>query len=108
MRNNKYAKPLMGEIELMDKLDFDAPKDKWRWRKVSEITDDVNAKGVNALHIGRVLAKLRKAKKIEMKINDGVKSYFVPPFCTYSHYYPQDTQDEVGLVPMEPVIVELP
>ena len=94
MRNNKYAKPLPGEIEVMDKFNFDAPEGKWRWKKVSEITDEINAKGVNSIHIGRVLAKLKKAKKIDMKIQDGVKMYKVPPLCTFNQYYPTQGEEQ--------------
>lgn len=35
--NGQYEKPLPGEIEIMDKLNFEAPERMWKWRKVSEL-----------------------------------------------------------------------
>ena len=45
------------------------------------------------------MAKLKKAKKIDMKIKDGVKMYKVPPLCTFNQYYPtQGEENEEPLV----------
>lgn len=35
--NGQYEKPLPGEIEIMDRLNFEAPERMWKWRKVSEL-----------------------------------------------------------------------
>ena len=81
--NEAYAKMMTGEIEVMDKLNFNADTKDWRWMKVSELTEALNAKGVGSIHIGRVLSKLmRTDKRVKRKKSQNVKCYLLPPMCT--------------------------
>ena len=87
LENETYAKMLPGEIEVRDKLDFNAQIDKWRWMKVSELTEGLNAKGITSMHIGKVLAKLKRSdKRIELKNCNGQKQYLLPPFVNSYNY----------------------
>ena len=77
--NEAFTKMLPGEIEVLDKLDFDSPKSSWRWWTVSELTEALNAKGVNSMHIGKVAAKLERTdKRVEKKNKHGKKEYCLP------------------------------
>ena len=85
--NNAYAKSLQGEIEVMDRLDFNAPTNRWSWQKVSKVAETINAKGIDASKIGKVLAKLEKNdSRVEVKNLSNYKFYFLPPLCKSKPY----------------------
>lgn len=78
--NEQYSKPLPGEIEIMEKLFWDAPVDQWKWRKISDVTDDLCLKNVSASQMGRVLTKLMtRDNRIQTKSPHNVKHYLLPP-----------------------------
>lgn len=80
VRDEAYVKPMAGEIEVLDKLDFDAPKSKWVWRRVSDFTEAIGAKSIGSVKIGKVLSKLKKKySRIEVKTSNGRKKYLLPP-----------------------------
>lgn len=84
LQNNEvYSKNLSGEIELLDKLNWEAPESQWRWKKVSEVAELVGARNASTVQVGRVLAKLEKTnEKVQMKTSHNVKQYLVPPAFT--------------------------
>ncbi len=87
-RNEQFAKPLPGEIEIMDKLDFNAPVEQWKWKKVSEVAEAIGGRAANCAQIGRVLMKLtREDEHVKVKSKGNVKSYFLPPLCRCKGYY---------------------
>ena len=87
--NGQYEKTLPGEIEITDRLNFDAPEKMWKWHKVSELMSGAGIRGITAVQTGRVLAKLAKNDdRIQMKNHHNVKLYRLPPLCVtdfYSH-----------------------
>ena len=90
--NGQYEKSLPGEIEITDRLNFDAPEKLWKWRKVSELMNGACIRGVTAVQTGRVLAKLAKSdRRIQMKNHHNVRLYRLPPLCT-TDFYPH-TED---------------
>lgn len=89
--NEQYEKPLPGEIEITDKLNFEAPDHMWKWCKVSELLTAVGYKGITAVQAGKVLAKLSKTdSRIECKNVHNVKMYRLPPTCPTEFYHSMD------------------
>jgi hypothetical protein len=87
LENEQYSKPLAGEIEITDNLDFDAPLDKWRWVKVSALLNHAGIRGVSSMQAGRVLAKLAaQDKRIQVKNVHNVKQYLLPPLSAYEEF----------------------
>ena len=89
--NEQYEKPLPGEIEITDKLNFAAPDHMWKWCKVSELLTAIGYRGINAVQAGKVLAKLAKTdSRIECKNVHNVKMYRLPPTCPTEFYHSAD------------------
>ncbi|MBB5182214.1 VapE domain-containing protein [Catenisphaera adipataccumulans] len=87
LENEQYSKPLAGEIEITDNLDFDAPLDKWHWVKVSALLNHAGIRGVSSMQAGRVLAKLAaQDKRIQVKNVHNVKQYLLPPLSAYEEF----------------------
>ena len=77
--NAKYSKPLAGEIEILDYYNWDAPIEKWGWKKTTEIIREIGAKNVNPAQIGKALMKLMEHdNRITFKSPKNVKYYFLP------------------------------
>ena len=86
--NEQYEKPLPGEIEIMDRLNFEAPDRMWKWCKVSDLLNGIGVRGISAVQAGKVLAKLAKAdSRIESKNVHNVKQYRLPPACPIDFYH---------------------
>ncbi len=78
--NEQFNKPLPGEIEIMEKLMWDAPIDKWGWRRIGDLRSHYDLKCFSSSQIGRVLSKLKeKDGRIKMKTPHNVRWYFTPP-----------------------------
>ena len=91
-----YSKPLTGETEILDQLNWDAPDTQWRWKKVSDLMGAINCRGVSAVQIGRVLAKLEKTDpRVKMRRPTNRLQYFLPPVCRSTPYHVQEDFDEV-------------
>jgi len=89
--NGQYEKPLPGEIEIMDRLNFEAPEQMWKWRKVSELLNGACVRGVSAVQAGKVLAKLAKTdSRVQMKNVHNVRQYRLPPLCATDFYHHTD------------------
>ena len=89
--NGQYEKPLPGEIEIMDRLNFEAPERMWKWRKVSELLNGACVRGVSAAQAGKVLAKLAKTdSRVQMKNVHNVRQYRLPPLCATDFYHHTD------------------
>ena len=78
--NEQYSKPLPGEIEILERLHWEAPIEQWKWMKTSDLMLDLSLKGVNASQMGRVLTKLMaRDERIQTKSPHNVKHYLLPP-----------------------------
>lgn len=78
VENRKYTKPMDGEIEVLDRLEFTAPLDEWRWIRVSDLMAAVGLSNLGASRVGRVLAKLeRENEQIRKRIRHGTKEFFL-------------------------------
>ena len=78
--NEEFARPLPGEQEILDKLDWSLPLDRWSWRRVSSIKDDLDLKSVTAAQVGRALVKIMKTDdRVQVKSPGNVKHYLLPP-----------------------------
>ena len=98
LRNREFTKPMPGEIEILDRLDFDAPESKWTWKKTSEIINAIGCRGISTIQMGRVLTKLEKGDGlIKFKTVNGRKRYFVPPACAQT-FYPHIDDDFPALM----------
>ena len=86
-RNNTYKKPVLGEIEVRDRLNWGETYDHWTWIKISELMEKADIKGTSSVQVGKVLAMLAKEDwRIKVKIIHGVKSYYLPPILnSFSH-----------------------
>ena len=96
--NEQFNKPLTGELELKDGLLWDAPIDRWGWRKTGDLISLLNLRYVTPAQIGRVLTKLMEQDdRIRMKTPHNVRYYFLPPKWL-GEFKPIEDHD-VGLVP---------
>ena len=88
--NEAYAKPLPGEIEILDQLNFAVPDKDWLWITASRLAKETSLKYLNAIQVGRVLSKLSKLDpRIQMKNIHNTKQYLLPPAREFQ-YYPSD------------------
>ena len=77
--NTLYSRPLPGEIELIDSLDWDYPVSKWSWYRTTTIKDALRLP-VTAAQLGKVLTKLASNdSRIQMKAPKNQKQYLLPP-----------------------------
>lgn len=78
-RNNRFEKPMVGETEILDHLDFNAPVEKWKWYKVSSVIYWTDIKFTNSVQIGKVLAKIaRNNDNVKCKNIHNIKYYYLP------------------------------
>ena len=76
-KNRIYEKPLPGEIEITDNLDFES--NVWGWYRVSTVIELLGLRGISAAQVGKVLSKLTKSHpEITMKNTHNVKQYYLP------------------------------
>lgn len=79
IRNRVYLKPLAGEIDLRNYLDFDLSKNAWKWYRIRTLLDLLDLRGVSSSQLGKVLNKLsRENPDIRVKNTHNVKEYFLP------------------------------
>lgn len=82
--NEGYAKGLPGEVEVLDKLNWDAPLNKWNWNTTTQLREEMRLFSFTSAQIGRVLTKLvdtiddMKVKEVSHK-----SLYFTPPAMPY-------------------------
>jgi predicted P-loop ATPase len=77
--NEKYAKTLPFETEVMDRLNWDLPIESWEWFRVSELKSYLPVYNAQAEQIGRVQKKLAsRDKRIEIKAPKNVRQYLLP------------------------------
>ncbi len=78
--NEQFSKPLPGEIEILDGLHWEAPIEKWEWKKTSEIVSDTGLRSISAAQMGKTLTKLMaRDERIQSKSPHNVKHYLLPP-----------------------------
>lgn len=77
--NKVYEKPLPGEIEITDRLNFEQDVNHWVNYRVSSVIVNMDLMGVSAAQVGRVLAKLAKNDpRIKVTNPHNVKHYLLP------------------------------
>jgi predicted P-loop ATPase len=77
--NEKYAKSLPFETEVMDRLNWELPIEHWEWFRVSELKNYLPVYNAQTEQIGRVLKKLAaRDKRIEVKAPKNVRQYLLP------------------------------
>lgn len=85
-RNEQYSKALPGEMEILDQLKWEAPMDKWSWKKTSDIIRQLNLRGVSASQAGKALTKLMaRDDRIKQKTTHNVRTYLLPPAWIYDY-----------------------
>ncbi len=85
--NERYNKPLPGEIEILDKLEWDSPADRWKWYKVTQIRDQLSLKPLSTAQVGKALKKLSDCnERIQVKNAHNNKLYLLPPMCATAYY----------------------
>lgn len=76
-KNHFYEKPLPGEIEITDILNFNS--ETWEWYKISHVINVMDLRGISAAQVGKVLTKLAKRyPEIQVKNVHNVKEYYLP------------------------------
>lgn len=103
--NAQYSKPLPGEIELNDSLEWNCPVSKWSWYRTTTIKQALNLP-VTAAQLGKVLTKLaNNDSRIQMKAPKNQKQYLLPPMRTsvYSYKAVSDFQPVLSDEPIEPL-----
>ena len=92
--NEEFSKPLTGEIEILDRLNFEMPVKRWKWVTASQVVEILHGKYVSAVQVGRVLMKLsREDDRIQIKEVHHTKHYFLPP-SRERGLYPTDDEDD--------------
>lgn len=77
--NQQYSKPLPGEIEIMDGLDWEQPEKQWDWQKVSSVREFLTIYSVTPVQIGKALSKIKtRDLRIKQKRPGNVSYYFLP------------------------------
>ena len=88
--NEAYARPLPGEIEILDQLNFAVPDKAWVWTTASRLARETSLKYLSAIQVGRVLTKLSKLDhRIQTKKFHNTTQYLLPPKRGYE-VYPDD------------------
>lgn len=88
--NEVYARPLPGEIEILDQLNFAVPDKAWVWTTASRLARETSLKYLSAVQVGRVLSKLSKLDpRIQTKKFHNTTQYLLPPKREYE-VYPDD------------------
>lgn len=77
--NERYSKPIAGEIEIMDALDWEQPVSKWKWYRTSELKDALRLYRITPAQIGKALTRIStRDLRIETKAPGNVKQYLLP------------------------------
>ena len=77
------------------KLNWNAPENRWRWKKVSEVAELLPGKGISAMQIGRVLSKLNRVdSRVKLKNKNNVKEYFLPSMNRMMPYHAEEDFDK--------------
>ena len=77
--NERYSKPIVGEIEIMDALDWEQPVSKWKWYRTSELKDALRLYRITPAQIGKALTRIAtRDLRIETKAPGNVKQYLLP------------------------------
>ena len=93
--NEAFSKPMPGEVDILDKLNFDAPNHQWKWKSVTDITEAIGH-GYNSVQISKVLTKLCKLdERVQLKNVHNRKQYLVPPMARSSIYHHTEDFDPV-------------
>ena len=86
--NERYNKPLPGETEILDKLEWDSPASRWKWFTVTQVRDGLNLKPLSTSQVGKALKKLSDCnERIQVKATHNVKRYLLPPMSAGASYY---------------------
>ena len=79
--NAKYKRILPGELEVLEKLDFDAEEFFWKWWKTSELRECLKIYNVPVNKLGEALTKISTDyPKIRTKTVHKICYYYLPPF----------------------------
>ena len=101
--NERYNKPLPGEIEILDKLAWDSPVSKWKWTTSTAVRDTLWLKPFSASQVGKVLTKLaEKDERIRIKTSGNRNMYLLPQEATtvgICRYVEEDTPALPDMVP---------
>ena len=77
--NERYSKPIAGEIEIMDALDWESPVSKWKWYRTCDLKSKLNMYRITPAQIGKALARISsRDPRIETKAPGNVKQYRLP------------------------------
>ena len=86
--NERYNKALPGETEILDKLQWDSPADRWKWYTGTQVRDCLNLKPLTTSQIGRALTKLSGIdERIQTKNVHNVKRYLLPPMIAGAYSF---------------------
>ena len=78
--NEQFEKAMPGEMEILEKLHWEVPPEKWVWKKTTDLIFDLSLKNVSPSQMGKVLTKLMaRDPRIQVKSPHNVKHYLVPP-----------------------------
>ncbi|WP_370741461.1 VapE domain-containing protein [Ruminococcus sp.] len=101
--NERYNKPLPGETEILDKLEWNSPESRWKWYTVTQIRDGLNLKSLSTSQVGKALKKLSDCNdRIQIKASHNVKRYLLPPMSA-SLFYPSAEDFKPPLSDIEPL-----
>ncbi len=77
--NSNYEKKMPGEIEVLDRLDFDRDDKEWFYYSTSDVMTILNIRGVSSSQLGKVLSKIAKSNaKVEIKKSHNITKYKLP------------------------------
>lgn len=104
--NEQYSKPLPGEIEIRDKLDWDSHIRYWKWYKVSDVREWLFLRHLTSVQVGKALKKIADSDpRIQMKAPRNIRQYLLPPKCESAGYYPSTEDFKTVLSGSEPLII---
>ena len=102
--NEQFSKPLPGETEILDKLEWESPVKQWKWYKVTQVRDLLNLKPLTTAQVGRALTKISTHDcRVQTKAPGNVKQYLLPPMCRGAGYFHSVEDFDPVLAPDHPV-----
>ena len=101
--NERYNKPLPGETEILDKLEWNSPESRWQWFTVTQVREQLNLKPLTTAQIGKALKKIADSnERVQVKNAHNKKLYRLPPMSA-SLFYPSAEDFKPPLSDIEPL-----
>lgn len=78
-RNERFSKPLAGELEIMDAFNWETPIEHWQWLRVRDVQNVMKNCRLTTVQAGKALSRIAtRDERIQVKNVHNVKQYLLP------------------------------